>query len=157
MVRKNMICIMKKMSLQMLDDYSFKFIIDGKDIKTKDDFLNIMSKHFDFPKFENVSSVNLDGFVDFMTDLFWLDLKYGKFDDKLGDFDYSYGKFDNICLVIKNYNKLFNGNIEDIYFYIIEIFSQDILSFWDEEVFELNKDINEFKKFNVYLVEELIQ
>lgn len=143
MIRKNMICIMKKMSLDILDNNSLKFIIDGKDIKNEDDFYNAMSKHFDFTKFDNVESYNIHGFIDFMTDLSWLDLKFGK--------------FDNICLIIKNYDKLFNGNIEDIYFYVIDTFSNDILSFWDEEVFKINKDINDFKKFNVYLVEELIQ
>lgn len=149
MVRKNMICIMEKMSLDMLDNNSFKFVIDGKNIKSQDDFINAMSKHFDFPKLENVDSITLDGFIDFMTDLYWLDLKYGKFDP-------NYDRFDNICLIIKNYDKLFNGNIEDIYFYIIKIFSNDILSFWDEKIFKITNNSNDFKNFKVYLVEELI-
>lgn len=156
MVRKNMICIMEKMSLDMLDNNSFKFVIDGKNIKSQDDFINAMSKHFDFPKLENVDSITLDGFIDFMTDLYWLDLKYGKFDPNCGRLDPNYDRFDNICLIIKNYDKLFNGNIEDIYFYIIKIFSNDILSFWDEKIFKITNNINDFKNFKVYLVEELI-
>ena len=142
MNRRNMICIMEKMNLDMLDDDSLKYIIDGNDIKNENDFYNVIGKHFDFPKFDNVESYSLHGFIDFMTDLYWLELKFGK--------------LDNICLIIKNYSKLFNGNIEDIYFYVIDIFSTSIINFWDGEFFDRTNNPNHLKKFNVYLVEELI-
>lgn len=130
---RNKIIIINELSLEEIDKNSIKFIIDGKDIQTETDYLKVITEKFEFPQFNN-QLCNMDGYLDWMTDLSWLEEKFER--------------FDNISLIIKNYRKAFNGNFNDIDWFIIELFEEDILPYWDK-----HKIIP--KKFNVYLVQNL--
>lgn len=134
---KNKLIIINELNLKDIEKGSI-FIIDGKDIQTETDYLKLMTEKFDLTKFNN-QLCNLNGYLDLMTDLSWLDK---------GWLEPSFEKFDNIFLIIKNYQKAFNGNFNDINYVIINIFVEDILPFWDK-----NETIT--RKFNVYLVRNL--
>ena len=138
---RNKLIIINKLRLEDIDDGSKKFIIDGNDIQTKTDYLAIMTEKFDFPQFNN-RLCNLDGYLDWMTDLTWLDENFEKPDD-------SPLKPYNFSLIITNYRKAFGGNFNDLNSYVIEFFIEDILPHWEE-------DETYSRKFNVYLVENLI-
>ena len=97
---RNKIIIMKELKLEDIDDGSKKFIIDGNEIQTKTDYLEIMTEKFDFPQFNN-RLCNLDGYLDWMTDLIWLDKNFGIPNAPL--------KADNFSLIITNYRKAFGG------------------------------------------------
>lgn len=129
---RNKIIIINELSLEEIDENSIKFIIDGKDIQTIDDYFEAITEKFEFPQFNN-QLCNLNGYLDWIRDLSWLEEKFEK--------------FDNISLIIKNYKKAFNGNSNEINYFIIELFIEDILPYWEEE--------RDYKKFNVYLVEKL--
>lgn len=138
---RNKLIIINELKLEDIDDGSKKFIIDGNDIQTKTDYLEIMTEKFDFPQFNN-RLCNLDGYLDWMTDLIWLDKNFGIPNAPL--------KADNFSLIITNYRKAFGGNFNDLNSYVIEFFIEDILPYWEEhETYA--------RKFNVYLVENLIQ
>lgn len=141
MKNKNLLIISKEIDFESLPKNALKFIIDGSNIKTKLDFLNIMSSTFDFPKFGN-DICNLSGFLDWMKDLSWFDDNNGK---KLGETV-------DMVLIIKNYSELFNGNMEEINFFIIENFVNYILPFWEKEA--LNYPSVGTRKFDVYLIED---
>ena len=130
---RNKLIIVNELKLEDIEDGSKKFIIDGNEIQTETDYLEIMTEKFDFPQFNN-RLCNLDGYLDWMRDLTWIDQKFGKID---------------ISLIIKNYRKAFNGNFNDLDHYVVELFIEDILPCWE------NCEIDP-KKFNVYLVENLI-
>ena len=132
-MNRNKLVIIKELSLEEIDKDSMKFIIDGKDIQTKTDYLETMTEKFELPKFNN-EVCNMDGLIDWMRDLTWLEEKFER--------------LDNISLIIKNYRKAFNGNFNDIDFFIIDQFVDAILPYWENHE-------THAKKFNVYLVENL--
>ena len=131
---RNKLIIMKELKLEDIDDGSKKFIIDGNDIQTEEDYYKNITEKFEFPQFNN-KLCNYAGYLDWIEDLSWLDQKFGNID---------------ISLIIKNYRKAFNGNFNDLDCYVIKLFIEDILPCWE------NYEIDP-KKFNVYLVENLIQ
>ena len=141
MKNKNLLIISKEIDFESLPKNALKFIIDGSNIKTKLDFLKIMSSTFDFPKFGN-EVCNLSGFLDWMKDLSWFDDNNGK---KLGETV-------DMVLIIKNYSKLFNGNMEEINFFVIENFVDDILTYWEKDA--VNCSCIGTRKFDVYLIED---
>ena len=140
MSNRNKLIIINELKLEDIDDDSKKFIIDGNDIQTKTDYLEIMTQKFEFPQFNN-RLCNLDGYLDWMTDLIWLDESFRNKSLHL--------KPDNFSLIITNYRKAFGGNFNDLNSYVIEFFIEDILPHWEE-------DETYSRKFNVYLVENLI-
>ena len=141
MKNKNFLIITKEISFEELPQNALKLIIDGNHIKTELDFINIMSNTFNFPQFED-KICNLSGFLDWMTDLTWFDENKKK----------KIGETVDIILIIKNYNKLFNGNIEKVKFFIIENFVNIILPYWEKEVIKCS--YLGTRKFDVYLVED---
>ena len=141
MKNKNLLIISKEIYFESLPKNALKFIIDGSNIKTEVDFLKIMSSTFDFPKFGN-KICNLDGFLDWMRDLSWFDDISCKNQDETVD----------MVLIIKNYSKLFNGNMEEINFFVIENFIDYILPYWEKDV--LNYPGVGTRKFDVYLIED---
>ena len=138
---RNKLIIMKELKLEDIDDGSKKFIIDGNDIQTEEDYYKNITEKFDFPQFNNILC-SPDGYLDWMRDLIWLDKNFGIPNAPL--------KADNFSLIITNYRKAFGGNFNDLDYYVIELFIRVILPYWEEhETYA--------RKFNVYLVENLIQ
>lgn len=142
MKNKNILIIINELKLDDLKKDTMKFIIDGKDIKTVDDYLEIMTKKFKFPQFDN-KLCNFNGYLDWIRDLTWLD----------EEFDETFEKNIEISLIIKNYKNMFNGNFEDINNIIIEPFVHIILPYWERDILE--SSFIGTRKFNVYLVENL--
>ncbi len=132
-MNRNKLIIIKELSLEEIDKDSIKFIIDGKDIQNEEEYLETMTEKFELPKFNN-KVCNMNGLIDWMTDLTWLEEKFEI--------------LDNISLIIKNYRKAFNGNFNDIDYFIIDTFEDAILPRWENHK-------THAKKFNVYLVENL--
>ena len=48
----------------------YSVVLDGSKIKNWDDYIRIITKEFRFPTFEKR---NLDGYLDYFTDLMWID------------------------------------------------------------------------------------
>ncbi|KAB1438064.1 barstar family protein [Candidatus Galacturonibacter soehngenii] len=103
-------------------------ILDGKKIKTKDNFLEVIEEKLQFPYPCNGS---LDSFLDWMRDLSWINSK-------------------KINLIIYDYKEFLNDNLE-VKEIILDCFEEDILPYWEEDVKTTMVD-GETKEFNVYLV-----
>ena len=138
---RNKLIIINELKLEDIDDGSKKFIIDGNDIQTEEDYYKNITEKFDFLQFNN-QLCNYAGYLDWMRDLTWLDENFGNPNAPLKPYNFS--------LIITNYRKAFGGNFNDLDYYVIELFIRVILPYWEE-------DETYARKFNVYLVENLIQ
>lgn len=106
----------------------YSVVLDGSKIKNWDDYIRIITKEFRFPTFEKR---NLDGYLDYFTDLMWIDK-------------------DAYALFILSYDKFLNQNLTDKE-WIMKRFLDHILFWWSEDV-EVHCMGGESKEFNIYLV-----
>jgi len=102
--------------------------INGKEIKFKEDYLEVVNKVFNFP----IPSKGFDGYLDWIRDLDWLNC-------------------DSYMLIINNYANFMSGDI-DMKKKNIEYFEKIILPWWQEEVERCVVE-GKAKAFNVYLVD----
>lgn len=123
-VNKNDIFYLEKESSR---ENCFTVKIQGKDIQTKEAFLKFMEKQFMLP-----DSSGWDSFTDWMTDLSWIDRSC-------------------FCIVINNYRDFLKKD-EASKKTVFEIFEEDILPFWEEEVTKISVD-GKPRSFKVYLVD----
>ncbi|WP_115751711.1 barstar family protein [Listeria kieliensis] len=105
----------------------FNVTIEGDDIKTKEEFFSIMADKFKLP-----DSNGWDSFIDWMTDLSWINEQC-------------------ICFVIEDYS-LFLKEDSQSKEMVTEIFEEDILPFWENEVTEVVVD-GKPRQFDVYLID----
>lgn len=130
----NVVCISKSkekefLSLIKQDDDTFCVVINGKNICTLSEYLKIMSEEFSFPR---PTSKNVDVYLDWMEDLSWI-------------------KQEKIVLFIEDFSCfLKDAPCEKIE--IIELFKNNILLWWDEEV-EYHVVEGKRRSFMVYLVD----
>ena len=101
--------------------------IDGKNIRTKEEFFKEIEIYFSFPR---SCEGSLDRFLDWMCDLSWIES-------------------DKINVIIKNYN-LFLDNDRQFKEIVFQCFEEDILPFWEKEV-ETVVVGGKPKSFNLYL------
>jgi hypothetical protein len=110
------------------DDTIFVAEIDGKTINSKEEYLTLMSKLFDFP----IISRGFDGYSDWIRDLSWLEKE-------------------SYALIIHNY-KSFLANDTELKSFIIKNFEETVFPWWEEEVIYCMAG-GVPKPFNVYLVD----
>ncbi|WP_082348579.1 barstar family protein [Enterococcus sp. RIT-PI-f] len=101
--------------------------IQGNNIQTKKEFLELMKKKFELP-----DSSGWDSYTDWMTDLSWIDNQC-------------------FCIVIEDYANFLKNDAEAKKI-VIEIFEEDILPYWQKDVMKTVVD-GKPRLFNVYLVE----
>lgn len=93
------------------DDKLFLVEINGQEIQTKNQFIEITQNLFRFP---SDCKDNWDGYIDWMNDLGWL-------------------KKDGYILVIHDFKQFMFENMEEKEL-LIDIFFEDILSYWQWEI-----------------------
>lgn len=103
-------------TIELYDKEEFIVVdIDGNQIKSKNDFFEVMEKELRFPS-------ACDGlwarFDDWITDLTWIEKNKG------------------ICIVIRNFSKLADGNT-GFCNSLIEDFEKKILPYWEHEVINI--------------------
>lgn len=130
---KNLFIQISQIDLSNIERESKKIILDGKRVKTKEDFLSVMEAAFSFSISCNGS---LDAFMDYIRDLSW-------FEDS------------KIILIIKS-QKYFLRNNNTLRKQIFQYFKEDILPFWEEGVLTEVVD-GRCKKFTIYVVDEVTQ
>lgn len=105
-----------------------RIVLDGKIIKTMEDFLEIIEKAFIFP---NSCNGSLDVFMDYIRDFEWL-------------------HYDKIDLIIKNQKEFLKAD----YRYrniLLDLFREDILPYWEAEV--LTDTVGgKCKEFCIYMI-----
>lgn len=113
-------------------DDIFLVELNGEEIQTEREYLDIISEKFDFPNFGDGYTLGWAGYSDWICDLTWLE-------------------YDSIALVIYNFeNFLINDNEEKSY--IISSFIEDVLPWWETEVVKYVVE-GKPKHFTVYLVD----
>lgn len=114
-----------------LDD-KMRVILDGKRVKSKNDFLRIMEEEFLFPE---LCYGNLDIFMDYIRDLSWIN-------------------HNKIELIVKNQSDFLRDdqNLKDT---IIECFQEEILPYWQKGVLETTVH-GKCKEFSVFFVDDLL-
>lgn len=125
-------CLSKQEYENLIFDKKIKIIaIDGAEIENKNDYFIKISELFSFPQFETEHDLNYSAYIDWMTDLSW---------------------FDNcsIILVINNFSQFMKSCQQDKDT-VMNIFAEDILPFWDEEV-ERVVIGGKRRDFNVYCI-----
>jgi len=103
--------------------------LQGKDIQSWDDYLDKMEIAFQFP---NKWRVNIQGYIDWMKDLDWI-------------------KNDSFALIIHDYQEFLTQNV-DTKKMVMEIFSEELLPWWQAEIEEFMSGANA-KSFNIYLID----
>lgn len=128
----NELRLIKKLKINMKLDNKMRVIIDGRKVKSKNDFLKIMEESFLFPE---SCHGNLDIFMDYIRDLSWIN-------------------HSKIELIVKNQSDFLRDdqNLRDM---IIECFQEEILPYWQKEVLETMVH-GKCKEFSVFLVDEQI-
>lgn len=124
---KEMVEIKKKLES---DKKLFLAEINGENAQKLQDYLDIISKLFQFP----IPARGLDGYNDWMRDLEWLDK-------------------DGYVLVIHNFEDFLCQDVLKKSL-VINGFSNTILPFWEEEVKHVVAD-GQPKPFIIYLVDSL--
>lgn len=128
----NQIIISDKVNLEVLQkDSTCRIILDGKTIKTKKEFCRKLEEEFQFPE----KSTNMNMFLDYFTDLSWLDVE----------------KIELIIINKKHFMAREKGSRKEI----IKALKEYILPFWDSEVEEVVVG-GKRKDFHVFFVNELI-
>lgn len=120
----------KKLCALKQRDEVFTVVIDGSKIKNWDDYIRVITKEFRFPTFE---ARNYDGYIDYMTDLMWIDKNA-------------------FALFILNYEEFMSKDLT-LKKAVMNWFLTDILFWWSEDV-EVHCMGGKSKEFNVYLVND---
>ena len=107
-------------------------IIDGEKINTWNDYSSLIANKFEFPYREEAIS-DYNQYADWMTDLSWI------------------AQDEQIAIVFFHFSELLkNNSVEKST--LIDIFTEDILPFWEEEVEHVVVG-GKKRSFNVYCVD----
>lgn len=101
--------------------------IQGSNIQTKKEFLELMEKEFALP-----DSAGWDSYTDWMTDLSWIENQC-------------------FCIIINEYTNFLKED-DEAKEMVFEIFKEDILPFWENNVMKTIVDGTP-RSFNVFLVD----
>ncbi len=127
---KNIIIFTKEVQSNDLSKDKIRIIIDGKNIKTKEEFLQVIEDNFKFPE---SCYGNLDAFLDYIRDLSWFD-------------------HDEIEIVLKNQKEFLNLN-QQLKGILFRCLIEDILPYWEKDV--LYQCVNgKCKEFTIYIVDD---
>ncbi|MFT8311367.1 MAG: barstar family protein [Sporolactobacillus sp.] len=100
--------------------------VDGRQVQSKSELFQEMMIKFKLP-----DSSGWDSFIDWMTDLSWIDKE-------------------KLCLVIYNYSEFLKKDEGDKDIFL-EVLQEDILPFWEKNVMETMVN-GRVRSFNVYLI-----
>lgn len=123
-----------KQSFEQLDSIWIAEI-DGNKVSTWEDYADEIEKAFCFPADiieMHVNGLSMDGYVDWMTDLDWL-------------------QAESYVLIIKNFKNFMKDDMEKKE-EILWLFKEDVLPFWQSGVEQYVVE-GKSKPFNVYLVD----
>ena len=127
-----------KTSLNKIDSVKSELIkknaylveIDGRQIKTIQEYLKVVSEKFNFP--EEPSHVKWDGYLDWIRDLSWLE------------------NYSSFAIIIYNYENFLSKD-EKKKKAIIEDFVDVIIPYWENKIIEVTKG-GKPKAFSVYIL-----
>ena len=105
--------------------------LNGEIIPTLNDYLKKIGETFKFPVFSNYDTLNLDAYLDWITDLSWLNAQ-------------------EFVLIIRNFKLFLQDDLKSKK-EILEDFKEVVLPWWEKEV-EQYVVGGKAKPFNIYLV-----
>lgn len=106
--------------------------LNGEIIPTLNDYLKKIGETFKFPVFSNYDTLNLDAYLDWITDLSWLNAQ-------------------EFVLIIRNFKLFLQDDLKSKK-EILEDFKEVVLPWWEKEV-EQYVVGGKAKPFNIYLVD----
>ncbi len=112
---------------------TYKVEVDGEKIQTWEDYITVVQDEFKFP---TACLDSMDRYVDWITDLSWLDKTK---------------PIEAYILIIRNYNSFLSRN-DTLKNLIITSFVDHILPFWEEDIKQMVIE-GETRIFCVYLLE----